>query len=75
MSPETSALSALSVAEKLQLVEDLWDQLAQVPSDIPVRDWQIDEMNRRRESLESAPESALSWDDFMRRVQDIQRGE
>ena len=51
MSLETSALSALSVAEKLQLVEDLWDQLAQVPSDIPVRDWQIDQMNRRRESL------------------------
>jgi len=75
MSPETSAISGLSVAEKLQLVEDLWDELAQVPSDIPVRDWQIDEMNRRRESLDSAPESALSWDDFMQHMQDIQRGE
>ena len=30
----------LSPPEKLQLVEDLWDDLAASPSEIPVHDWQ-----------------------------------
>jgi hypothetical protein len=30
----------LSPAEKLQLVEDLWDDLAAVPEMVPVLDWQ-----------------------------------
>jgi putative addiction module component (TIGR02574 family) len=30
----------LSPAEKLQLVEDLWDDLAATPGAVPVHDWQ-----------------------------------
>jgi len=35
-------------SEKLQLVEDLWDDLAAVPDDIPMHDWQKQELARRR---------------------------
>ncbi len=31
----------LSPSEKLQLVEDLWDDLAATPSDVPIADWQV----------------------------------
>lgn len=34
----------LSPSEKLQLVEDLWDDLAATPTDIPVYDWQVEEL-------------------------------
>ena len=30
----------LSPPEKLQLVEDLWDDLAATPSEVPVYEWQ-----------------------------------
>jgi len=30
----------LSPPEKLQLVEDLWDDLAATPSEVPVHEWQ-----------------------------------
>ena len=30
----------LSPSEKLQLVEDLWDDLASTPEDVPMHDWQ-----------------------------------
>ena len=34
----------LSPSEKLQLVEDLWDDLAAVPQSVPVHDWQLEEL-------------------------------
>ena len=43
MSESTTSIFDLSPAEKLQLVEDLWDDLASSPEDIPVHDWQIEE--------------------------------
>lgn len=58
----------LSPPEKLQLVEDLWDDLASVPSDVPVHDWQIDELARRKANLMSHPASGLSWDEVKRKV-------
>lgn len=41
----------LSPPEKLQLVEDLWDDLAAVPSEVPVHDWQKKELDRRKVNL------------------------
>ncbi|HEX3152428.1 MAG TPA: addiction module protein [Gemmataceae bacterium] len=58
----------LSPAEKLQLVEDLWDDLAANPDDVPVHPWQIQEMKRRRANLQANPASGLSWEEIKRRV-------
>ena len=51
----------LSPSEKLQLVEDLWDDLAADPQSVPVHDWQKAELDRRRENLMRNPTSGLSW--------------
>ncbi len=58
----------LSPSEKLQLVEDLWDDLAASPSDVPVPDWQIEELDRRKANLKNNPASGLPWDEVNRRV-------
>jgi putative addiction module component (TIGR02574 family) len=58
----------LSPSEKLQLVEDLWDDLASNPEDVPVQPWHLEELARRRASLEVNPASALSWEEVKRRV-------
>ena len=58
----------LSPSEKLQLVEDLWDDLAAIPSDVPIPDWQIEELDRRKANLKSKPASGLGWDEVKRRV-------
>jgi len=58
----------LSPPEKLQLVEDLWDDLAATPSEIPVHEWQKKELARRKTNLMSNPASGLSWDEVKRRV-------
>lgn len=58
----------LSPAEKLQLVEDLWDELASTPESVPVHDWQRDELARRKVNLTKNPTSGLSWEEVKRRV-------
>ncbi len=58
----------LSPAEKLQLVEDLWDDLATVPEAIPVHEWQKQELARRKANLRRNPVAALSWEETKRRI-------
>ena len=43
----------LSSSEKLQLVEDLWDDLAATTSEVPVHEWQKKELARRKANLMS----------------------
>ena len=68
MSLNVVSVFDLSPAEKLQLVEDLWDDLAATPSAVPVHDWQKEELARRKANLTSNPASRLSWDEVKKRV-------
>jgi putative addiction module component (TIGR02574 family) len=63
-----SSIFDLSASEKLQLVEDLWDDLAATPEDVPVHDWQKEELARRKANLLKNPESGLSWEEVKRRI-------
>lgn len=58
----------LSPSEKLQLVEDLWDDLAARPEEVPVHDWQKQELARRKANLMRNPASGLTWEEVKRRV-------
>jgi putative addiction module component (TIGR02574 family) len=51
MGSEIASIFDLSPAEKLQLVEDLWDDLAATPGAIPIHDWQKAELARRKANL------------------------
>jgi putative addiction module component (TIGR02574 family) len=68
MATVASSLFDLSPSEKLQLVEDLWDDLAATPAAVPIHDWQKEELARRKTNLMNNPASGLSWDDIKRRV-------
>lgn len=63
-----TSLFDLSPTEKLQLVEDLWDDLAATPEAVPVHDWQKQELARRKANLLRNPASGLSWEEVKRRV-------
>ncbi len=63
-----SSLLDLSPSEKLQLVEDLWDELAASPDEVPVHDWQKEEIVRRKANLAANASSGLSWEEIKRRV-------
>lgn len=68
MDPKIVSLFDLSSSEKLQLVEDLWDDLAATPTEIPVHDWQKEGLAQRKANLMRNPASGLSWEEVRQRV-------
>ena len=68
MDSTITSIFDLSPAEKLQLVEDLWDDLAAGPEAVPVHDWQKEELARRKANLLTNPASGLAWEEVKRRV-------
>jgi len=67
-SGDSGSLFDLSPAEKLQLVEDLWDDLAGDPSAVPVHPWQKEELARRKANFQQHPEQAVTWEDVQTRI-------
>jgi putative addiction module component (TIGR02574 family) len=68
MSESLAFVFDLPPADKLQLVQDLWDDLAANAADVPVEQWQIDELERRAANLKANPESALTWEEVKRQI-------
>jgi len=66
--PPNTSIFDLSPSEKLQLVEDLWDDLAATPGQVPVHDWQKEELARRKANLMKNPASGLTWEEVKKRV-------
>lgn len=61
-------LRQLPVAEKLRLVELLWDDIRATGEPIILHPWQSQEANRRSEQLKHQPEIAINRDELWRRV-------
>lgn len=56
-----SEILSLPAAERLQLLEAIWDSLTEVPEAIPVPDGLRDELDRRLENYYRDPASARPW--------------
>ena len=68
MDPHAISVFDLSPPEKLQLVQDLWDDLAASPAEVPIHDWQKEELLRRKANLANKPALGLSWDEVKTKV-------
>ncbi len=68
MSTRRTSIFDLSPSEKLQLVEDLWDDLVATPEAIPIHEWQKQDLARRKANLLKNPASGLAWEEVKRRV-------
>jgi putative addiction module component (TIGR02574 family) len=52
----------LSIAERLQLVEDLWDSIAHDTGAVPVAEADLREAERRLAEHRRDPASAIPWE-------------
>ena len=68
-----SDLLRLSTAERIQLVEDLWDSVAAEanadPTLVPVSDAQRSEILRRSEAYRQNPGAAVPLDEALARIE------
>ena len=60
---ELETLETLPVPERVQIVEDLWDSIARTNEDVPIPQWQKDELDRRKQLFLRNPNSGRTWDE------------
>jgi len=61
-------LRSLLVAERIQLVEDLWDSIAEDSGSLQLTDAQRAELDRRLDDFEAAPGAGDSWEEVKRKL-------
>ena len=64
--PTTAELRELSTAEQIELLEAVWDTLTADPASLPLSSEHRDELDRRLDELERAPEAGVRWSDLRR---------
>jgi putative addiction module component (TIGR02574 family) len=68
MTVELEELRKLSVADKLRLVEQLWDDIGASAEPFPLQPWHMREADRRAAELKAQPEIALTREEVWKRV-------
>ena len=58
----------LSVAERIQLVEDIWDTIPKASEAPKITDAQRAELDRRLEAHRKNPDAGSSWEDVKARI-------
>jgi putative addiction module component (TIGR02574 family) len=51
----------LSVSERIQLAQDIWDSIVEVPDSVPLTDEQKAELDRRLEAYHKNPNVGSPW--------------
>lgn len=63
-----SELRSLPLAERLQLVEDLWDSIAEEQHSLPDHPALIEELRARKARLLANPSSGITWEEAKARI-------
>jgi putative addiction module component (TIGR02574 family) len=62
-------IDQLSVAQRILLVEEIWDSIADQETDIPLTDAQRQDLERRLANYEANPKAGSSWQEVKARLQ------
>ena len=58
----------LSISERIQLVEDIWDSIAMMPESIQLSEEQKLELDRRLDSYHADPDKGSPWELVRERI-------
>ena len=62
-------IDRLSVAQRILLVEEIWDSIAGEADEVPLTEAQEEDLRRRLESYAENPKAGSSWEDVKARLQ------
>jgi len=68
MTTQLQELRSLPISERVQLVEDLWDSIAQDASEITLAQDQIDLLDKRLDALDKNPRAGTPWEIAKQRI-------
>lgn len=65
---ELDNVFALPIAERIRLVEAIWDSVANDLAPLDLQPWQAAELDRRMAEFERSPTEGAPWDEVKRRI-------
>jgi putative addiction module component (TIGR02574 family) len=65
---DMEAIRELTVAERLALVEEIWDSISDDPGSVPTSERQLAEARRRLAEHDADPSSAIPWDEAEKKL-------
>ena len=68
LNEKSQEMKKLSVAERILLVEEIWDSIAAEQESLEVTEAQKRELDRRLKAYDKSPADGYSWDEVKRRV-------
>ena len=73
MSPTLKSLGIdhLSIAQRILLVEEIWDSIADDPAPQPLTESQKEDLQRRLAAHEANPKAGSSWDEVKSRLREL----
>ncbi len=63
------SLEGLSVADRMSLIEQIWDSIAAEQESLPLTQAQKDELDRRLAAYEADPTAGSTWEEVKARLQ------
>ena len=66
----TDTIRDLGPAEKLRLVEQIWDDLAAEAAPLPLPNWAVNEAARRRDEMLANPNLGSTHEEVWKRISD-----
>lgn len=70
----TDTIRNLGPADKLRLVEQIWDDLAAEAAPLPLPDWAVAEATRRRDEMLTDPNLGSTHEEVWKRIDDSRNG-
>jgi putative addiction module component (TIGR02574 family) len=61
-------IEQLSISERIQLAEDIWDSIIAAPEQLTVTDEQRQELDRRVEAYHQNPQEGTTWQEVQARI-------
>jgi putative addiction module component (TIGR02574 family) len=59
----------MSISERIELVEDIWDSIAEMPEAVTLTDIQKRELDNRLDSYHKNPNEGSPWEEVRMRIQ------
>jgi putative addiction module component (TIGR02574 family) len=63
-----SDIATMPIQKRLELVEDIWDSIAEMPEAIEVPEWHKKELDKRLEAYHANPREGSPWKEVKKRI-------
>jgi putative addiction module component (TIGR02574 family) len=68
METQVAEILELSVAEKIQIVEDIWDSIRRNPEELPLSEAEKRELDKRLADYEQNPDDGIEWETLKKNI-------